>query len=450
VEVLRLAGPDLAQLDVARDPRPPRQRCGRFEEGVLQKFPRGAEGRREREVEVQVPFGCSSFEQRDARCGRPGDSLIRFRATRCGLRQGQGLPPCRLHMDEGRGATSPLGRNALGLQRLDGGQFGPVLPGPEAPDGASMHSDAAELVAYHVGLNRIPDPSDAFHPSPRHAGDCWLDCGRRRGYFLDRDRGLPRVSRADLDAVGRRAQARPSNHEAFGVGNGMRAGSEFSFGVTPSAWQGGNKLYFPYSGVMDIDLARLTVNRPAPGLIESVTDGRQKLVTPAGGSAPEAIWNSTYTPSLFSFRNSPHPLQAGRLRCGLGGSGQPARAYYTNIPPGNTIGSGDGAQHDSAWNESAPRSRRPGRRFLPDLLVRPRLVPAGRVRAGCGFYQDPCARPAPERAQTGGACRGTDAEIAGKSRFGSSPKRSAHAANRARASSANMARDRTPLIGIWA
>jgi hypothetical protein len=119
------------------------------------------------------------------------------------------------------------------------------------------------------------------------------------GNFWFPGREMLRVSRADLDAVAD-GRKRAVNPETFGRAAGMRIGSEFAFGATPAVWKGrGNKLYFAtYGGMVEIDVARVTVNRrPPPVLIERVTDGRQNRVGAGGwiraGSSSVTSWKAS-------------------------------------------------------------------------------------------------------------------------------------------------------------
>ncbi|MGA9627685.1 MAG: two-component regulator propeller domain-containing protein [Bryobacteraceae bacterium] len=331
------------------------------EEGVLQKFRGEPKGRPQREWRFQRPIRLL-FEQRDGTVwAGSGDSLIRFQDDSVAVfGKGQGLAAVPVTaMDEGVEGAIWVG-TALGVQRFEDGQFGPVLarPGPRQTV-LSMHADAAGhlWVLTMSGLNRIAGthltPFTQSQGIPE-TGLGWI-VEDAAGYFWIAGRGLLRVSRADLDAVaeGRKRAVEP---RSFGVADGMRAGSEFSFGVTPSAWQGrGNKLYFAtYSGVMEIDLARLTVNRPAPPvLIERVTDGRQNQVSAGGWVRAGSNLEFHYTaltflfPEFTQFRYKLEGFDADWVD-----AGNRRAAYYTNVPAGRYRFRVMARNMDSAWNES--------------------------------------------------------------------------------------------------
>ena len=267
--------------------------------------------------------------------------------------KGQGLAAVPVTaMAEGADGAIWVG-TALGVQRFDDGRFGPVLarPGPRQMV-LSMHADAAgHLWALTMsGLNRIAGTHfTAFTQSQGmpETGLGWI-VEDDDGYFWIAGRGMLRVSRADLDAVaeGRKRAVEP---ERFGKAAGMRVGSEFAFGVTPSAWKGrGNKLYFAtYGGMVEIDVARLTVNRPAPPvLIERVTDGRQKPVGAGGWVRAGGNLEFHYTALTFLFPEfTQFRYKLEGFDAGLGGSGQPARRLLHQRSTGQVPVPRDGAQH---------------------------------------------------------------------------------------------------------
>jgi streptogramin lyase len=113
-----------------------------------------------------------------------------------------------------------------------------------------MYADAAGRVwaVTNSGLNRIAGTH--FTPFTQAQGmpesDLTWILEDDDGYLWIAGRdGMLRVSRADLDAVaeGRQRAVEPRR---FGVADGMRGTSDFSFGSSPSAWKGrDNKLYLP-------------------------------------------------------------------------------------------------------------------------------------------------------------------------------------------------------------
>ena len=236
------------------------------------------------------------------------------------------------------------------------------------------------------------------------------------GYFWIAGRGMLRVSRADLDAVaeGRKRAVEP---RAFGVADGMRAGSEFAFGVTPSAWKGrGDKLYFAtYSGMMEIDPARLAIDRRRPAGADRTRNGRpaeagcRRWVGPRRGQSRIPL----HRPHLSLSGVHAVPLLAGRVRCAAGW--KPATGAPLTTPtfhPASTASAWWRRNTDGAWNESGasfPLEARP--RFYQTIWFAALCLVAASA-AGVAFYQHPCAKPAPERAQAGAACRGTHRRIA--------------------------------------
>ncbi len=343
------------------------------EEGVLRRFRGEPKGQPQRVWKFQ-PAIRLLFEQRDGTVwAASGDSLIGFQGdsmTVFGKGQGLAAAPVTA-MAEGVDGAIWVG-TAVGVQRLDHGRFGPLLaqPGP-GQNVLSMYADAAGhvWVLTRSGLTRIAGTH--FTPFTRAQGMPESEMGwlmeDADGYFWIVSRGMLRVSRADLDAVaeGRKRAVEP---QRFGVGDGMRAGSEFSFGCSPAAWKGrNNKLYFAtYGGMMEIDLARLTGNRPPPpALIERVTDDRQQPVGAGGWIRAGGNLEFHYTALSFlsaevtQFRYRLEGFDAGWVEAG----GRRA-AYYTNVPPGKYRFRVAARNTGGAWSES-------GAPFL--LEARPRF-----------------------------------------------------------------------------
>src|ERR1019366_403217 len=129
------------------------------EEGVLQRFRGEPKDRAQREWRFKPPIRML-FEQRDGRVwAGVGDSLIRFQGDSMAVfGKGQGLAAVPVTaMAEGVDGAVWVG-TALGVQRLEDGQFGPVVAGPGGRQTVvSMHADdAGHLWALTIsGLNRI-------------------------------------------------------------------------------------------------------------------------------------------------------------------------------------------------------------------------------------------------------------------------------------------------------
>jgi signal transduction histidine kinase/CheY-like chemotaxis protein/ligand-binding sensor domain-containing protein len=313
------------------------------EDGVLRRFRVEPQGPPRRVWKFERPIRLL-FEQRDGTVWvASGDSLIRFQGDSMavfGKPQGLAAVPVTA-MAEGADGAIWVG-TALGVQRLDHGQFGSPLarPGPRQNVLSMCVDDAGHVWALTMsGLNRIA--GSHLTPFTRAEGIPETDNGwiveDGHGYLWIASRGMLRVPRADLDAVaeGRKRAVEP---RAFGVADGMRAGSEFAFGVTPSAWKGqGDKLYLgTYSGMMEIDPARLAIERrPPPALIERVTGDRQKPVAAGGWIRAGGNLEFHYTaltflfPEFTQFRYCLEGFDHGWVEAGARRA-----AYYTNVPSG--------------------------------------------------------------------------------------------------------------------
>jgi len=429
------------------------------EEGVLRKFRGEPKGRPQREWRFERPIRLL-FEQRDGTVwAGSGDSLIRFQGDSVavfGKKEGLAAVPVTA-MDEGADGAIWVG-TSLGVQRFEDGQFGPVLARPGGRQTVlSMHADAAgHLWALTMsGLNRIAGthltPFTQSQGMPE-TGLGWI-VEDDAGYFWIASREMLRVARADLDAVAE-GRTRAVEPRSFGVADGMRAGSEFSFGVTPSAWQGrGNKLYFAtYSGVMEIDLARLTVNRPAPPvLIESVTDGRQKQVSAGGWVRAGSNLEFHYTaltflfPEFTQFRYKLEGFDADWVE-----AGNRRAAYYTNVPPGRYRFRVMARNMDSAWNESgASFSLKARPRFYQTFWFAALCLLAASA-AGVGYYKIRVRDLRRSEHRLAERVEERTAELRQEIEVRQRAEESALAANRAKSEFlANMSHEiRTPMNGI--
>jgi signal transduction histidine kinase/ligand-binding sensor domain-containing protein/DNA-binding response OmpR family regulator len=436
------------------------------EDGVLRKFRGEPTGQPQREWRFTRPIRLL-FEQRDGTVwAATGDSLIRFEGdSMVVFGKGQGLAAVPVTaMAEGVDGAIWVG-TALGVQRLDGGQFGPVLtrPGPRQMV-LCMHADAAGhlWVVTVAGLNRIA----GTHFTPYTASQGMPESGLASivedddGYFWFPGREMLRVSRADLDAVAE-GRKRAVDPEKFGKAAGMRIGSEFAFGATPAVWKGrGNKLYFAtYGGMVEIDVARVTVNRrPPPVLIERVTDDRQKPIGAGGWIRAGSNLEFHYTaltflfPEFTQFRYKLEGFDADWVE-----AGNRRTAFYTNIPPGSYRFRVVARNMNSTWNETGASFALEARpRFYQTFWFAALCVLAA-CSAGVGYYRIRVGelrrserrlvervgeRTAELRREVGVRQRAEEAAHAAEE--------SAQAANRAKSEFlANMSHEiRTPLNGV--
>jgi len=367
------------------------------EEGVLQRFRGEPHGRADGEWRFKPPIRLL-FEQRNGTVwAASGDSLMRFQGGSMvvfGETQGLAGPPVSA-MAEGPDGSLWVG-TAQGVQRFQGGRFGAVLARPGGRQNVySMHIDAAGRVwaQTNSGLNRIDGTHFTAFTRAQGMPDlemAWVfEDGQGYLWMAGRD-GMLRVPRADLDAVaaGRKRAVEP---QKFGVADGMRGSSEFALGISPTAWQSrDNKLYFAtYGGVLEIDMARFAVNRPAPPvLIERVTGDRETPLAAGGWIRAGGNLEFHYAalsflfPEFLQFRYRLEGFDAGWVE-----AGNRRAAYYTNVPPGQYQFRVTARSTGGAWNQT-------GASFV--LEARPRFYQtfwfaalglAAASTAGIAFYQ---------------------------------------------------------------
>lgn len=206
------------------------------EEGVIQRFRGEPRGKAQHSWKFKGPIRLLFEQSNGTVWAASADSLIGFQGNPTavfGKPQGLAAVPVTA-MAEGVDGAVWVG-TVLGVQRFHNGQFGPLLARPGGRQTVtSMHVDAAGRLwaISNSGLNRIDGTH--FKPYTRAEGMPELDMASiledNDGYFWIAGReGMLRVSRADLDAVaeGRKRAVQP---QRFGVADGMRGSSDFSYG----------------------------------------------------------------------------------------------------------------------------------------------------------------------------------------------------------------------------
>jgi signal transduction histidine kinase/ligand-binding sensor domain-containing protein/CheY-like chemotaxis protein len=188
-----------------------------------------------------------------------------------------------------------------------------------------------------------------FRVLPDQRGSLWLTCNR----------GLSRVSIAELDALDRLGQGatrpviRPT---VYAEVDGLPT-SEFNGGSSPAGIAARDgRLWLPsIKGVVVVDPQRLTRNAvPPPVVIEHVLvdriaqDHRVEADAPPGSGALEIQYTalSFTAPTRVRFRYQLEGFDADWVD-----AGNRRTAFYTNIPPGHYTFRVRAANNDNVWNE---------------------------------------------------------------------------------------------------
>jgi signal transduction histidine kinase/ligand-binding sensor domain-containing protein/DNA-binding response OmpR family regulator len=431
------------------------------EDGLLRRFRGEPKGQPQHVWRFKPPIRLL-FEQRDGTVwAASDDSLMRFQGDSMavfGKPQGLAAVPVSA-MAEGVDGAVWVG-TALGVQRLDPhGRFGPVLARPGTHQNVlHMHVDDAGTVwAMTVsGLNRIAGTHFTAFTAAQGMPELdlhWVFEDDDGYLWIAGGDGLLRVWRADLDAVAA-GRKRVVESRQFGVADGMRTTSEFSYGASPEAWKGrGNRLYFAtYGGMLEIDPERLTVSRPAPPvLIERVIDGRQKPVAAGGWIRAGGNLEFHYTaltflfPEFTQFRYKLEGFDADWVE-----AGNRRAAYYTNLPPGTYRFRMAARSMDSVWHESAasfPLEARP--QFYQTFWFAALCLLAAST-AGVGFYQIRVRELRSSERKLAQHVEERTAELRQEIEVRQCAEEAAHAANRAKSEFlANMSHEiRTPMNGV--
>ena len=179
--------------------------------------------------------------------------------------------------------------------------------------------------------------------------------------------------------------------QRFGVADGMRGGSDFSAGSSPSAWKGqDDKLYFAtYGGLLEIDPARFIAKRRTPPVvIEQVTVDRRTPVGPgewigAGGDLEFHYTALSFVfPEFLRFRYRLEDFDTDWVE-----AGNRRTAYYTNVPPGKYRFRVVACNLGDAWNESGASFLLEARPHFYQTFWFVALCLAAASTAGVALYQ---------------------------------------------------------------